>query len=167
VRNQILKAHFPMAISAPLQILLLHVGEDAVLLFRRGLLGIEPSTEPEKGGGTFGRILMGEFLDCHDDFFCAVNLKFKGLSQIKGKVSRTFFLGDEPMQDELGLEGEIRKLHHGGGDLEVRRLDSLADKVGEIVEDLILIHGFFYGFNFNYTIVYHIHPDCQGLIEKK
>jgi hypothetical protein len=156
-----------VAISAPLQILLLHVGEDTVLLFRRGLLGIEPSTKPEKGGGTFSRILVGEVLDCHDDFFCVVNLKFKGLSQIKGKLSRTFFLGNELVQDQLGLDGEIRKLHHGGGDLEVGRLDGLADKVGEIVEDLILVHNFFCGFNFNYTTVYHIFRICQGLIEKK
>ncbi len=166
MRKQILQTHIKVTIRLPLQVFLLHVGEDAVLLFRRGLLGIEPSIKPVEGGGTFSRILMGEVLDCHG-FFYRVNLNLKGLSQTKGKVSRTFFLSDEPMQDELGLDGEIRKLHHRGGNLKVRRLNSLADEVGEVVEDLILIHGFFYGFNFNYTILYHILPICQGFFEKK
>ena len=90
VGNQILKAHLPMAVCLPLQIFLLHVGEDAVLLFRRGLLGIEPSVEPVEGGGEFGRILVGEFCDCHNGFFCVVNLKFKELSHNKRFLSRVF-----------------------------------------------------------------------------
>ena len=90
VRNQILKAHIKMAVCLPLQIFLLHVREDAVLLFRRGLLGIEPSVEPVEGGGEFGRILVGELGDCHNGFFCVVNLKFKELSHNKRLLSMTF-----------------------------------------------------------------------------
>ena len=71
------------------------------------------------------------------------------------------------MQDQLGLNREVSELHHRGGNLKVRRLNSPADEVGEVVEDLILVHDFFCGFNFNYTIVYHIFRICQPLIEKK
>ena len=122
VRDQILKAHVKVAVCLPLQILLLHVGEDAVLLFRRGLLGIEPSVEPVEGGGEFSRILMGEVLDCHNDFFGAVNLNLKELSHNKRLLSMTFlnfFLGEKCMQFYLAGIVEICKTHHCGRNGEI------------------------------------------------